>query len=266
MSHEGGNDASVEAFANPWERGGAMSDPEQVGSHSSGRPLVSGSDRGRPSTHLSRIHLTASSAIGAVALLVVAGAVVWSIGGQFGDDDVDSGATPTSPARSEVLPEVAEINDRGPNMTETSIGLIRWISVQGDRSTLPAGVVAATGSAVTGRNDGGDVVWESLDGTTWQLTERAATTEMGGLEWSVVRDEERRRLLEVTTGSRLPPRFADSDASRNGFVVSWEVPDGGSGVVDVGGEVFALLNRREEVPWRTVLGIAPLSLEAHRPG
>ncbi len=257
MSHEGENDASVDEGANPWERSGAMSDPEQVGSDSPRRPLVSGSDRGRPSRHPSRINLTASSVVAAVALLLVAGAVVWSIGGQFGDADVDRGATPTSPARSEVLPDVAEINDRGADVTETSIGLIRWTSVQGDRSTLPAGVVAATGPPVTGRNDGGDVVWESLDGTTWQLNERAATTEVGGLEWSVVRDEERRRLVEVTTGSRLPPRFADSDASSDGLVVSWEVPEGGSGVVDVGGDVFALLNRREEVPWRTVLGIAP---------
>ncbi len=206
--------------------------------------------------------MTTKLAVAAVALVLVAGAVVWSIGGRFGTADFDSGATSTSPARtspvlSEVLPDVAEIIDRGPDVTETSIGLIRWTSVQGDRSTLPARVVAATGPAVTGSNDGGELVWESHDGTTWQLNERAATTEVSGLDWSVVSDEDRRRLVEVTTGSRLPPRFADSETSRDGLVVSWEVPEGGSGVVDVGGEVFALLNRREEVPWRTVLGIAP---------
>jgi hypothetical protein len=262
MSRGAENDVSADEAFNPWERGGAMSDPQQVGCQSSHRPAVSGSDRGRPSRHPSRMNLTASLVVAAVALMLVAGAVVWSIGGHFGAADFDRGATSTSPAstspaRSEVLPDVAEINNQGPDVTETSIGLIRWTSVQGDRSTLPATVVAATGPAVAGSNDGGELVWESLDGTIWQLNERAATTEVGGLEWSVVRDAERRRLVEVTTGSRLPPRFADSEASRDGLVVSWEVPEGGSGVVDVGGEVFALLNRREEVPWRTVLGIAP---------
>jgi hypothetical protein len=257
MSRGGESDASSDEVVNPWARGGAMSDPEQVAYQAPRHPAVGGSDRGRPPRHPSRSNLTANSVVAAVALVLVAGVVVWSIGGQFRAADIDRGATSTSPAPTVVLADVAEINDPGPDVTETSIGLIRWTSVQGDRSTLPAGVVAATGPTVAGRNDDGELVWESFDGTTWQLNESAATTEVGSLEWSVVRDEERRRLVEVTTGSRLPPRFAESDASRDGLVVSWEVPEGGSGVVDVGGEVFALLNRREEVPWTTVLGIAP---------
>ncbi len=257
ISDEGESDASADEVVNPWARGGAMSDSEQVAYQARRHPAVRGSDGGRPSRHPSRSNLTANLVVATVALMLVAGAVVWSIGGQFGAADIDRDATSTSPAPTEVLADVAEINDPGPDVTETSIGLIRWTPVQGDRSTLPAGVIAATGPTVAGRDDDGELVWESLDGTTWQLHESAATTVVGGLEWSVVRDEERRRLVEVTTGSHLPPRFADSDASRDGLVVSWEVPEGGSGVVDVGGEVFALLNRREEVPWRTVLGIGP---------
>jgi hypothetical protein len=257
MSHGGESDASADEVVSPWARGGAMSDPEQVASQASRRPAVSGSDRGRRSRRPSRSNPTSNLVVAAVAMVLVAGAVVWSIGGPFGAADIDRGATSTSPARSEVLADSAEINNLGPDATETSIGLVRWSSVQGDRLTLPAGVVAATGSTVAGRDDDGELVWESRDGTAWHLNESAATTEVGGLEWSVVRDEERRRLVEVATGSRLPVRFADSKASRDGLVVSWDVPQGGSGVVDVGGEVFALLNRREEVPWRTVLGIAP---------
>lgn len=260
MPHGGESDASADEAANPWERGGAMSDPKQVGYQTPRHATVSGSDRDPPPRRPVRSHRTAKLVLAAVALTSVAGAVAWSIGSQFGATETDRGATspePTSPARSEVLPGVAEINNPKPDATETSIGSIRWTSVQGDLSTLPAGVVATTGPTVAGRDDNGGLVWESFDGTTWELNESAAPTEVGGLEWSVVNDGDRRRLVDVTTGAPVPPRIGDSDASRDGLVVSWEVPEGESGVVEVDGGVFALLNRRAELPWRTVLGIAP---------
>lgn len=262
MSRRGDNDASADEVANPWDRGGAMSDPGP-GDHQSSRvSAVKGLNRGRPSRRRSRPNRTANLVAAALALVLASGAAVWSIGGQFGVPDIDGGATstsaaPPSPARSEVLPGVTETNDRGLDVMETSIGLIRWVSVQGDRSTLPAGVLTATGSALAGSSDGGELTWESRDGTTWSVSENVATTEVGGLRWSVVRDDERRRLVEVAAGLRRAPRFADSEASSDGLVVSREVPEGGSGVIAVGGDVFALLNRREEVPWSTVLGIAP---------
>lgn len=157
ISDEGESDASADEVVNPWARGGAMSDPEQVAYQARRHPAVRGSDGGRPSRHPSRSNLTANLVVATVALMLVARAVVWSIGGQFGAADIDRDATSTSPAPTEVLADVAEINDPGPDVTETSIGLIRWTSVQGDRSTLPAGVIAATGPTVAGRDDDGEL-------------------------------------------------------------------------------------------------------------
>ena len=72
-----------------------------------------------------------------------------------------------------------------------------------------------------------------------------------------MRDDDRRRLVEVTEAGRVQTPVAARAKVRDGIDVSWEVPGEPLNMVEINGDLFARLDRREEVPWRSVLGIGP---------
>lgn len=232
-----------------------MSDPTQVVDESRHGRTESGGDHEQAVEPSRRVGPRLGLALAAAAVMVTAGLVVRTADDPSEDSGLDTRSTLPSPIASQNAAAVDR--DAVARSTESSIGLIHWTVASGDRSTLPAAVVRRADSGLVGRDDVGDSVWTSNDGTAWYLGDEAATTEVGGRRWSTVRDDGRRRLVEVTDAGRVPTRVTTHTQGRNGVVVAWEVPDEQPGVVEIDGDVFARLDRREEVPWRTVLAIGP---------
>jgi hypothetical protein len=243
-------DGHTDAAPSPWAPGGAMSDPAKVAEPI--HPGVGGSDGAR-AVVTPRLRPRRCVAMTAAALITAAGILVWTAGDRTTDSDPNRESTTegSSAPPSDSIAERPVIADS----TGSPIGVIRWTRVSGDQSTLPAAVVRQTNSGLVGRGEGGDQTWTSDDGSAWQFSDEAATTEVGNRQWSVVRDDDRRRLVEVTDAGRAQTPIAARATARDGIDVSWEVPDGQLSVVEINGDLFARLDRREDVPWRNVLGI-----------
>ncbi|MEO6653796.1 MAG: hypothetical protein ABIP17_14190 [Ilumatobacteraceae bacterium] len=233
-----------------------MSDPSQLVD----RVQRPDGPSGRPATvgGAGRRRLRVAGAIAAVSMLVVVGLTAQFAGDDESDRAADRAADRAvdlpSPNRSGVDLDVVLSVGR----TQASIGSIDWRRVDGDRTTLPAGVVGRTGSSLVGRGNDGALVWSSDDdGVVWQIGEHSASIDVGGHRWSVTGEEERRQLIEETDTGRALARIVDSTAVRDGMDVSWQVPDSRPRVVEVRGEIFARLDRREDVAWRIALGLDP---------
>jgi hypothetical protein len=235
----------------PWAPGGAMSDPARVA-----EPLHPGVGNGERVVEIQRrFRSRRRAAMTAGALITTAGILVWTAGDRMPDSNLNRRSTADAPSDSR-FDSIAD-EPAATDSTGSPIGVIRWTRVPGDRSTLPAAIVRQTSSGLVGRGDGGDQNWMSDDGSAWHLSDEAATIEAGGRQWSIERDDNRRRLVEVTDAGRVQTPIAARTPTRDGTDVSWEVPEGPLNVLEVNGEVFARLNRREEVPWQKVLGIGP---------
>jgi len=144
----------------PWARGGAMSDPEhwmptddRVAAEVAPARRMSGGRRlGR-----SRGPLVIGGVV-VVLVLVVAG---WR-----GLDD-----------RAANKRERAGAADPTEAAPELLVDRVRWTRVSGDAASLPAEVIAMTGSQFVGRDDGGAVSWSSVDGVTWSKDQSVGVTE-----------------------------------------------------------------------------------------
>jgi hypothetical protein len=235
----------------PWAPGGAMSDPARVA-----EPLHPGVGNGERVVEIQRrFRSRRRAAMTAGALITTASFLVWTAGDPMPDSSPNRASTSKAPSTSHSdsiagEPGVAD-------STETPIGAIHWTRVPGDRSTLPAAIVRQTASGLVGRDDGGDLIWTSDDGSAWQLSDETAAVEASGRQWSRARDDDHHRLVEVTDAGRVQTPVAVRADVRNGIDLSWEVPNEPLNMVEINGDLFARLDRREEVPWRDVLGIAP---------
>ena len=225
----------------PWARGGAMSDATRwvspVDRLAAAADSADGTSVGR------RRHRARGP-------LIVGGVVVVLVMFVAGRLAVDDPAANKAERTGSVGPTGAapELIDR-----------LRWTQVSGDSASLPADVIAATGSQIVGRDDDGAVSWRSVDGILWTKDQSVGITEVAGERWAVGFSGGRYQLLHVTETGATAVATSDDAASRQGVVASLEAPSRAARdiVMDAGGEVFARLDRREEVDWRAALGLEP---------
>lgn len=144
-------------------------------------------------------------------------------------------------------------------ISASAVGVIRWERVDGDRASLPARIVGMRGNVLVGLDDDRTSSSASADGRRWSSTPEAGAADVGGVVWRVAPSGERRVLTRISEGGELPAAVADPlDAPRDGFTTHYEVPDDAADglPVQIGGEIFARLDRRTEIPWSDVFGVA----------